>query len=118
MIDPEKFGIEAGDKIRITIEGVVEKTDLYDHWPYRVNGFGIGQIPTDFTIEPTVEILRKAVPKWHSAQVIMADTRFCREILVRRAGVEEGLPWQGTNGHTEDRWFDHEDLLHVEVLVQ
>lgn len=119
MINPEQYGVEEGDTIRITIEGVVEKTDPYDHWPYSVNGFGIGRTPATVSIEPTVEILKKAEPKWHSAQVIRAKgfleswpaTPAYEGVFMRR---ENSILWIDPSGES----WGPEELRDVEVIVQ
>lgn len=114
MIDPKEHGIEEGDRIRITVEGVVEKGDLYDPYDLHVGGIALRQLPISVPIEPTVEILEKAEPKWHNAQVIRASTRFAREIFMRREGLTTRCHWVNSRG----QFYVADDLLDVEVIVQ
>lgn len=117
-----------GDVIKVTIEidGKVERG--FDHRALREEG---ALVLDDWDLRAfdewnqhhigtrvSVEILQKAEPKWHSAQVIKADTLFSRQILVRRHGVHEGLTWQGLDAAGRGHWFDTDELVNVEVIVQ
>ena len=69
---------------------------------------------------PTVEILRKAVPKWHSAQVIRADGLIKGQVVPSLTGaifmaVDKGVSY-GFYDQSGEFW-PNDELFNVEVLV-
>ena len=119
MINPEQCGVEEGDEIRLSIEGVVKpRPDLKGFGP-GLQLHGISLAPRAGVPEVHVEILKKAAPKWHSAQVIRAKgfleswpaTPAYEGVFMRR---EDSILWIDPSG---ENWGP-EELRDVEVIVQ
>lgn len=119
MINPEQCGVEEGDEIRLSIEGVVKPRP---DWKVTAPGLelhGINLAPWAGVPEVHVEILKKAAPKWHSAQVIRAKgfpeswpaTPAYEGVFMRR---ENSILWIDPSG---ENW-EPEELRDVEVIVQ
>lgn len=117
MIDAEKHGIEAGDRIRIIIEGAVKlDEDSFSQARLAIDGMGLYPWPgLTWTTEPTVEILEKTDPAWWTAKVIKA--------IARGAGIDP-LYLVAGGGYDTGRWIDglgvawgRDELSDVEVIV-